>query len=479
MTQKLWTKLFTLAGIAVMAAGAQASLLDATVLIERGANNRTLTVRYNGAAAALVEFRLNGQSIATRSMDDARNGGETSFNVDTASLEEGDNAIEIRLYNADGKVLASQKSTFKVDRRGTGPVFLEKPRAGATVSGPVEIKLGLRQEMKNLYVSFFVNDELKSLRNFAPYVFLWDTEREKNGWHEVQAWVVDGDNNTYRTDRMRLFVANGGGRTNRVDSAPLTTNSVSSTTAGSELKTSATGSGSSTGAAINTAVTPGSTNPSPASLTVAKAAPAAPVATSNIIAPARATLSGTKGSTAEEGSALGTQNLNPGTKVAPMTIPGYEVSFNRSLTTPIVSTAMAGSLAPVAVEYGTRLPEVGAFQVMLDNRYVNFDVNPRVEKGVPFTPFRHLFQEAGGSVHWEAAHRTVRARGMGKLLWFRVGDDVADVNGSSVRFEIAPFIESGRVLVPMSFMVDALNIRVQYDPNTGHVLVTTEGAKKG
>jgi hypothetical protein len=140
---------------------------------------------------------------------------------------------------------------------------------------------------------------------------------------------------------------------------------------------------------------------------------------------------------------------------------------------------MAGSLAPVAVEYGTRLPEVGAFQVMLDNRYVNFDVNPRVEKGVPFTPFRHLFQEAGGSVHWEAAHRTVRARGMGKLLWFRVGDDVADVNGSSVRFEIAPFIESGRVLVPMSFMVDALNIRVQYDPNTGHVLVTTEGAKKG
>ncbi len=110
---------------------------------------------------------------------------------------------------------------------------------------------------------------------------------------------------------------------------------------------------------------------------------------------------------------------------------------------------------------------------MMNNAYVNFDVAPRVADGVPLTPFRHLFQEAGGSVAWQHESKEVSARGLGKSVLFRIGRDLADVNGQQYRFEITPFIEGGRAIVPLSFMVDALNVKVQYDPNTGHVLVST------
>lgn len=479
MKTRTWTRLIALAGILTLGGAASASLLDATVLIERAANNRTLTVRYNGASAALVELRINGQSSATRLVDDKASRGETSFAIDTAALEDGDNTIEIRLYNADGKVIGSEKSTFLVDRKGTGPAFLEKPRAGATVQGPVEIKLGLRQEMRNIYVSFFINDEFKMMRNFPPFAYLWDTERERNGWHEVQAWVIDETNNTYKTEKLRLFVNNPTGRTNRTggERATLTAGSPVGTVQPSGLKGAPAPTGSPAPAGSQSiAPVAGTAKP------VATAAPQ-PRLSANQVRPSTVQPAGTKGAAPAPGHALGAQNINPGRSLPePVKViadgVGQFVATSAGGGGQIISTAGAAGMGPMAIGFGSRLPHTGAFQIMLEGRYVNFDVSPRVHDGIPITPFRHLFQEAGGIVFWNHSAKEVTAAGRGQNVWFRVGSDIAQINGRGARFELSPFIESGRVLVPLSFMVDALKVNVQYDPNTGHVLVSSQGPEK-
>jgi len=97
---------------------------------------------------------------------------------------------------------------------------------------------------------------------------------------------------------------------------------------------------------------------------------------------------------------------------------------------------------------------------------------PRVSAdGVALTPFRHLFEHVGGKVGWNNTDKVVDANGMGQKVEFKIGQDFAMVNGSQVGFEKASFLESGRAIVPLSFVQRLLNVDVRYDPATKHVLI--------
>jgi hypothetical protein len=106
-----------LAVLALLCGAAQAGLIDGTVLINRAANNRTITVQYDGVAAALVEMRVNGESIASRAIDEKQASGETNFALNPAILVDGENTIEVRLYDAKGKLAPSSSRSPSPVRR--------------------------------------------------------------------------------------------------------------------------------------------------------------------------------------------------------------------------------------------------------------------------------------------------------------------------------------------------------------------------
>jgi hypothetical protein len=88
-----------------------------------------------------------------------------------------------------------------------------------------------------------------------------------------------------------------------------------------------------------------------------------------------------------------------------------------------------------------------------------------------------LLESYGGDVKWTHETKEVNGDADGQLIWFKIGDPEAKVNGQSVFLETAPFIEKGRSIVPLSFMTQALNLNIQYDANTGHVLIQTASKK--
>lgn len=438
-------KTLLLTAAAVVAVAAHASLADATILIDRAANSKTLSVRYDGAKAVLAELRINGKSVASRQLDNSLDSGETNFTIDVAALTDGDNKVEIRLYDGNNKVVGKQESIIAVDRSGVGPVYITSPKSNDTVQGYAEIKVGFKTELKNAYVSFFVNDEFKILKNFPPYNYMWDTTSVPNGWHEVQAWVVDESNATFKTEKMRLFVNNPGGRTKREELDPATVTRpgkpveapATELKAPTDVKTSGIADARGVGTSGNLATGPRLMNTDP--------------------------VKDPKTGNTKAGTTKPIEITNVGTEPA-----------NTDLTAVKLN---APKLKPVNLNFGSRVAYEGTFDVYLDGKRVSYDVAPRVLDGVPLSPFRHLFESYGGKVKWNGSEKSVEGKSEGLDIWFRIGDPTALVGGNSVIMEMAPFIERGRSIVPLSFMSDALKIDIHFDPATGHVLILSNRSK--
>jgi len=541
-------RMCVLAGITVMAAIASAAEipLDAQIMIDRALNSPTVTIRYNGANAAVVEFRLNGESIGTRSVNASKASGETNFNIDLGLLKDGDNEVEIRLFDRTGKLVGSDKTNISTDQSNRGPVFLKTPKVGQTVQGAVEINLGFGKDLKNIYVSFFVDNDFKKMSNYPPYNFIWDTSMETNGWHEVEAWVIDETSTTFKTRKTRVFVNNPGGHTARVgvntepvpsknpikgeatgqevgpkalvvkssgQAAGANTSSKAPAVSGSvspnRVRANSTGSMSGTKSISNgvvlatgvKSITPSSTK-KPAEIKTEVQTPITAVKTSGVAAK----------TTGDVSVKTSEPKLHPQTAATSKAILPKPVQTVARAETKPVQTVVKAELKPVqsaakvqpktstdpklvalkvpttqgatlshvkaasntvAVTKGQRFPNLGTFAVVLNSQFVNFDVNPRVDEGVPMTPFRHLLEKAGGTVDWENLSKTMKARAEGKDIIVQIGELEAKVDMLSVTMERAPYLERGRTIVPLSFLRDVLSVNIEFDKETGHVLITS------
>lgn len=479
-----------LAGLGFATLGSAALTYDATIMIDRAVNSPTLTIRYNGAAAATIELKLNGVSLGTRAVSPTKAAGEVNFMIDLSALHDGDNELEVRLFDRDGRLVGTQKSNLSTDDGMPSPVKITNPKIGSTVQGPVEIRIGFGREIRGAYVSFFVDNQFRAMTNYAPYSFVWDTIRETNGWHEVEAWVVDETSSTFKTRKTRIFVNNPGGRTDRRTTVPVGTVPVSPTpvtgTAKIELSPSTNplrvipnGVEAPLRASIPTATSavlnPTTSVPAMIASTISnpiRAAVGAMSTTRSVMLPA-ATAAGPKLMTP-----TGTRTIAPVATTAATTKTGT-INIKTTTVKPNVTTPAANAVKAaktIAVGKGTRLPNTTTFSVMMNNAPVKFDVSPKTVEGIPLTPFRHLIEHNGGKVDWENAAKTVTAMTDGKDIYLKIGDKMARVNKLPVPLEIAPFLEKGRTMVPLSFLKDALGVEIEFDPETGHVLITT--AKK-
>lgn len=526
---KLWMKrLAVLAGFATLSASSIAiSLQDALIKVDRTLNTPVLTIQYRDMRASLVELRVNGRSIASRILSDQKSSGETTFTLDVAALSDGDNDVAAYFYDKDGKLLGSQRTVISADRDGQEVAAIAGPKPGATVQGTIEIKLGLNRSFKETYVSFFVNNEWKSLKNYPPYTYSWDTTAYPNGWHEIQAWVVDEFNNTYKSQKVRVFVNNPGGRTDRnlptppVTAKPTvkpvvkppvktTTNVIASAVAKpapkkpSETKKPIVSSPLDLQPGTN-AIKPVVGAPTtglkptvggtgvPSDVRVNPMQPGDVRTTSaNQVRPMIGSPAGLKGTGNQTTSVVtGTKTMTPtGSRVATTQAPATKPA----LTGPITTKPAISKPAPKVVATTRQLPAVvptvaakpkaglanmrpGAYKITLNSKLVSFDLQPMVVDGVPLTPFRHLFEQAGGKVGWDNSIKTMKADGLGRTIWVKIGDRKALVNQKEVWMELAPYLQNSRTVVPLSFIKDSLNVQVDYDPATGHVLITTKEDK--
>jgi LysM repeat protein len=95
--------------------------------------------------------------------------------------------------------------------------------------------------------------------------------------------------------------------------------------------------------------------------------------------------------------------------------------------------------------------------------------------GTGVTAFRFLFEQAGGTLKWDAKKQRVVARKGQSEVVLSIGSNQAKVGDKDVMLELAAFLFEGRTMVPLRFFEEGLKAEVEWDPQTGRLVVAMAG----
>jgi competence protein ComEC len=119
------------------------------------------------------------------------------------------------------------------------------------------------------------------------------------------------------------------------------------------------------------------------------------------------------------------------------------------------------------------LPASAAPRVLLDGVQLSFDVPPVIEQGRTLVPLRGIFEALGANVQWDSATRTVTATRGQTTIRLTIGLKTAHKNSVPVTLDVPAKIVSGRTLVPLRFVSESLDCRVDWDAKTQTVTITS------
>nr|WP_309685890.1 copper amine oxidase N-terminal domain-containing protein [Armatimonas sp.] len=450
-----------------------------------------------------VELHVDGVQWAGRNLDVPSLGNVLTFEVDGSTLAEGPHTFQVKVINKSGaisttdlQVVAQSKNSTLGGENATpasvsaagAPQMTFRALPSRRLMGTVEIQMDVKApNNQNPYVSFYVDKQFKVLKNYPPYSFLFDTTTVSNGKHIIEATGYLESSNAATTTRKEVFVDNPGGNTERA----------------TDIKDLSNKSG----------------EPAQPQLSAVPSALAASVRATSGVKPIQLMLPNISGTrsveprvarTSVKSTAVATKTLAATeTRVAQPVAKGLHapmpvatgISVGRPMpSTPGAATRAAGFATAQAVrsadlmvphrsvksaprtargikpvlssamtnEFGKKL------MVAFDGSAINFDVEPRVEAGIPLAPFRQIFEHTGGQVMWAADAKTVRALNADREVIIKVGSPSATVNGQSVSMERTSYIDRGRTIVPLSFVGKALDVDVDFDPATGKLTITSK-----
>ncbi|WP_128100547.1 CotH kinase family protein [Paenibacillus sp. DCT19] len=123
----------------------------------------------------------------------------------------------------------------------------------------------------------------------------------------------------------------------------------------------------------------------------------------------------------------------------------------------------------------TGTTEQEAISVTLDGQAVTFpDQEPLEVSGRVMVPVNAIFEAIGAEVAWNPTAKTVTAVLNDQTFVLKIGSSTATVNGTSVEIDGSAIIKNSRTLVPVRFISEALGLKVDWDQSTATVKITNQ-----
>ena len=114
------------------------------------------------------------------------------------------------------------------------------------------------------------------------------------------------------------------------------------------------------------------------------------------------------------------------------------------------------------------------YKILLDGRYLTFDQPPVNRSGRILVPMRAIFEALGANVDWDKDNRKVTGTAKESKIQLVIGDSTAYINDKPVLLDVPAVIENGRTLVPVRFISESLDAEVDWDGNKKTVIIITE-----
>ena len=532
------------------------TIFDGTKQVEVSAFYQAST---NTGGVATLDLYIDGHQAATKTLDSPEARGVVSFLIDPTALTAGQHQIVVRASASDAEVFSARTGlsvqAISDDKSGTNSapaestppdVFITAPGPDMTVDGLVHIKVNAYDASgKSPYVSLFVDHQFKTLRNFPPYDFDWDTTRVANGFHTIEVWGYNDAQLVGHASPLKVLVNNPGGRTfirkdlsdtpgapqSKASGSSMSSKQATSILALPSLSRHSTQAMSPrTAPAEHASVVPSHQAPALASSSsrqltlwpneqLASAttgestaisdstllmAPFVKPVTQSQISSQTPSASVHAGNTDRKSTSQGPLVPTLDTAIASGAVPQRmasaiisegstddEVAANEggllssptlepqlhALATPHhVAEAIAGSWtpSPVHLTIDQMLQARGSFQVVMNDKPLQLDRPLQVHRSILFAPFRGIFENQGGILGWDAQTKQVHAMSEDRLISMTIGSRQVLVNNQSFRLDAAPYILSGRTMVPLAFLPLALPVTVSFDAGTGHLIINSK-----
>jgi len=103
---------------------------------------------------------------------------------------------------------------------------------------------------------------------------------------------------------------------------------------------------------------------------------------------------------------------------------------------------------------------------------------PEIVNGRTMIPVRALSDDIGYSVAWDPADQAVSITNGAHNIVLYVGKSYALINGARTALDVDPFIQNGRVYVPIRVIMEAFGATVSYDPSRRIVNISASGVSQ-
>lgn len=125
-------------------------------------------------------------------------------------------------------------------------------------------------------------------------------------------------------------------------------------------------------------------------------------------------------------------------------------------------------------EYQSGLPayDMDSIKVFVNGEKVAFDVEPFIESGRTLVPIRRIFEALGGEVTWNEEEKMATVVRNGLVIKFKIGDNRYMINDTEHLMEVtARITEGGRTVVPLRVLSEALGYQVDWEEGTRTVFI--------
>lgn len=132
-------------------------------------------------------------------------------------------------------------------------------------------------------------------------------------------------------------------------------------------------------------------------------------------------------------------------------------------------------IAVVVMTMSTAVFADNSLSVYLNGEKMNFtdNVNPYIdpESGRTLVPMRDIYQAIGAVVQWDADTRTAIAVKGDTYVTVQIGSTKAFVNSEEHTLDVAGVITNDRTFLPLRFVVEAMGAQVEWDNENYAVMI--------
>ena len=123
-------------------------------------------------------------------------------------------------------------------------------------------------------------------------------------------------------------------------------------------------------------------------------------------------------------------------------------------------------------EYKINVCSTQGITVMVNGSKVEFDCQPALHSGRTMVPLRAIFEALGAEVEWEQGTQTITAKNGKDTAKFAINSDLLNKNGASVSLDVPAMLVGERTMVPVRAIAESFNCSVSWDSDTKTVIIT-------